>query len=456
MIVAVSLAFLAARPARLAAQRPWGAQDEDQSAYALGSFALNVIFVESNGSIDPNQENWTAGQLTELHSEIEQAAAFWEGLTASYHPNAQLDITVNYVNGGVPLETGYEPITRNGFSSSPLWINQVMGAMGYGNSDSNINIRNFNNDLRDSLDTHWATTLYVVNDTVDSDNKFPDGHFAFTLYGGPYVMTTYDNNGWGISRYDRVLSHELGHVFFALDEYYASGALNNQRSGYLNGINGNAERNSAGTMVTPPQPNALMLDTTLDPSAFTSVQVGHLDTDDDGIPDILDTIPLLSGNTAASDADAGIFAFSGYGVVNPSENNNPKAWAESGFDITINTIDSASYNLDGRGWIDFPAGDGSYGYGVELLELELSGLAAGLHNIDLRVTNSVGNHSDVQSFELFVTPEPGTMGVFCLGAFACLRRGRRKRRTDQQPTLLREAMFRYEVQTASKKRPTTK
>ena len=99
--------------------------------------------------------------------------------------------------------------------------------------------------------------------------------------------------------------------------------------------------------------------------------------------------------------------------------------------MTINTIDGASYNLDGLGWIDFPSVDDDYGYYVELLELELSGLDVGLHTIDVRIVNSVGNYSDVQSFELFVTPEPGTLGILCLGAFACLRHGRKGRQAHQ-------------------------
>ena len=431
MIVVAFLGSLAACPGRLAAQRPLNAGGQDQSTYALGSFALNVIFVESNGSVDPNQEDWTASQLDNLHEKIEEAAAFWEGLTSSYHPNAQLDITVNYVNGGVPLETGYEPITRRGVSQGSLWINQVMHTLGFNSSNALVNTMNFNNAQRDSLGTNWATTLYVVNDAVDDDNKFSGGYFAFAYVGGPYAVTTYDNDGWGIDRYERVLSHELGHIFFALDEYYDSKARNNYRSGYLNGINGNAERDAAGSRVTPPQPNALMLNTFLDPSTFTSVQVGHLDTDGDTIPDILDTTPFIVGSTAASDAGAGIFSFSGQGSVSPLENNNSPGPTESGSDKTINTIDWASYNLDGRGWEDIPAADGSYGGYVEPLELELSGLDLGLHTIDLRITNSVSNHSDIQSFELFVTPEPGMLGILCLGAFACLRRGRKGRRSNR-------------------------
>jgi hypothetical protein len=416
-------------PNRISAQRPFGAHDKDQSAYALGSFALSVIFVESDGSLDSNQEDWTAGQLTNLHVEIEQAVSFWEGLTSSYHPNAQLDITVDYVNGGVPLDTRYEPITRNGLSSSSFWMNDVMNSLGYSDTNSNVNTRAFNNDQRASLDTHWAATLYVVNDTVDSDNAFSDGYFAFSLYGGPYVVTTYSNGGWGNSRYDRVLSHELGHIFFALDEYYASNARNTARSGYLNGINGNAERNAQGAKIPAPQPNALMLNTVLDPSTFTSVQVGHLDTDGDSIPDILDTIPYIVATQADGDADAGTFSFTGTGHVRPMDNNNPKVWAESGAKMTINTLGPASYNLDGQGWIDLPPADGSYGGYAELIELELSGLDVGLHTIDLRITNSMGNHSDLKSYELFVTPEPGSLGMVCFGVLAVLRRGRKRRRS---------------------------
>jgi len=428
VLFAICSVLLVSCSASLHAELPYGAIAVDQSAYALGDFALNVVFVESNGSIDANQEDWTAGQLATMRTEIETATAFWEGLTSSYHPNAQLDVTVNYVNSGVPLTTGYEPITRSGFNNSSLWINQVMATMGYSGTNAKLNTRDFNNDQREALGTHWAATLYVVNDTVDSDGKFTDGQFAFSFHGGPYIVTTYSNNGWGVSRYHRVLAHELGHVFFALDEYQASGVRNNARSGYLNGINGNAELNAAGQAITPPQPNALMLNTTLDLSSFTSVQVGHLDTDGDSIPDILDTSPRILGQELGSDADAGIFGFWGLASVAPLDNNNPKAWAESGADMTINTLESGQYNLDGQGWIEFLPADGSFGGHEETLELELTGLAPGLHTIDIRVTNSVGNHSALQSFELAVTPEPGTLGVLCAGVLICLRRGRKRRK----------------------------
>src|SRR5690606_9306566 len=79
---------------------PYGAQPEDQSAFALGSITWNVIYVESDGSIDANQENWTAGQLAVMQSEVLQAADYWESLTADFHPSARLSVNVNFVNDG--------------------------------------------------------------------------------------------------------------------------------------------------------------------------------------------------------------------------------------------------------------------------------------------------------------------------------------------------------------------
>ena len=434
MVLAIFLISLAICPNRLAAQRPFGATDVDQSSFALGSFALNVVFLESNGARDPNQEDWTAAQLTNMHHEIDQAASYWENQTASYHPNARLDITINYVNNGVPLETKYEPINNSGGNTSNYWINEVMGSLGYTNTSAKANTQAFNNDQRDALETHWAATVYVVNDTVDEDNKFTDKHFAFSFHGGPYIVTTYDNNGWLNVRYGGVLAHEMGHVFFALDEYYASGERNTNMSGYLGGINGNAERSVTGAKVTPPQPNALMLNITgsnindnYPLSEFSRVQVGHRDSDNDTIPDILDTFPELSDIVISSDASVGMFSLSATGSVNPLQNLNPKVWADSGSDITINTIASGEYNLDGLGWVDFNASDGAYGDYIESLGFELVALSYGHHIIDVRITNSVGNYSDIESYELFVTPEPGTLGMVCLGLLAWVRRGRRSR-----------------------------
>ena len=61
---------------------PFGAALQDQSAFALGSHTLNVVFVESDGTIDVDTENWSATQIGAVQSEVTQATEYWESQTA--------------------------------------------------------------------------------------------------------------------------------------------------------------------------------------------------------------------------------------------------------------------------------------------------------------------------------------------------------------------------------------
>ncbi|MEX2188419.1 MAG: hypothetical protein WD875_16545 [Pirellulales bacterium] len=416
----------------------YGAKSIDTSAFALGRARLNVIFLESDGSIDVNQETWSPSQLNAVRGEVAEATTFWEGLTANYHPNARLQFDVNYVNDGVPLATGYEPIRRASTQDS-FWISDVMGDLGYGGGSHFDNVREFDNDQRLAGDTHWATTLFVVNDAVDADKRFSNGQFAYGYIGGPYMVLTYSNYNWGIDRFNRVLSHELAHSFFALDEYADAGNRNNERSGYLNGVNGNAQLNAQGQSVSPPQPNALMLNNTLDPSNFTDVQVGHRDTDGDSIPDILDTFPLLTGGQFGSDPLSGLFGFVGSTMVTtlPNLNTNQLGFSSSGAEMTINWIAAAQYRIDDGAWIDFAAADGAYDDHIEPLMFTIASLAAGDYLIDVRSLNSVDNPSVPLRFafhsQAVPVPEPGSAvlawtavltAVFPLSRFVRDRHGR--------------------------------
>ena len=412
--VFIAVLLLSAIPSRVRGVLPSGATSIDQSAFALGSMSLNVIFVESDGTIDANQEDWSAAQVSKIQQEISQSVAFWEGLTSGNHPNAQLSIDVNYVNSGVPLTTNYEPITRS-TTEEHLWINQVMSGLGYNGTGvfgKFSNVRNYNNDQRDNSDTHWATTMFVVNDLIDANNRFANGGFAYAYLGGPFMVLTYGNNGWGADRFHRVAAHELGHAFFALDEHFASNSRQFDLSGYLNYPNLNAERDSNGNRITPPQPNSLMLNNVLEPSVSTSYQVGHRDLDDDTIPEILDTFPILTGDDIGSESELGRFVFNGLAEVNPLTNRNDAAFAfsNSRADMSINWIDSAWYNLDEQGWQPVPAIDGSYDLDSEAVGFALDDLNFGIHNIDVKVFNSVENPSEILSFTFDSTvPEPAAI-----------------------------------------------
>jgi hypothetical protein len=420
-----------------AVRLPRNATFRDQSAYAMGKMSWNVIFLESNGAIDVNQENWTTAELNKIKNEINQSKTYWEGLTAGFVPGARLSIDIHYENGGVPMATPYEPITRSSTQES-LWVNGAMNALGYTSSNQFTNVLRYNQDRRIADGNHWATTIFVVDDTVDSDNRFSNMAFAYAYFNGPFIMVTQGNDGWTDNNFNLVLSHEMGHIFGALDEYQQSNVRNSQRGGYLNGETLNASLDSSGSPVTPPQPNALMLNngsfsTSVSylPHPSASVNFGHRDTDSDGIPDILDTPAFLTGNADASDSGAGNFVFNGDIFVDDYPNANPLNFGISNTQarMTINTIVAMEYSLDGGAPVLFDAVDGDYDDYAETLGFSLFGLPQGMHTIEIAGIDSVGNFANVLNFNFMSTfiavPEPSALAltlVAVVGAIITQRR----------------------------------
>ncbi|MCA9231046.1 MAG: PEP-CTERM sorting domain-containing protein [Planctomycetales bacterium] len=404
---------------------PRNAQVMDQSAYAMGSMTWNVIFVQNNGSV-AGAETWSPSEISSLQTEITQAKSYWEGLTSGFHPGAQLSININYVNGASPMTTSLDPTA----SQSEGWVNHVMAPLGYTSTDRFTNVRNFNQAQRVAANTHWSTTIFALDNTDNYKSSY-----AYAYFGGPFTILTRDPAGWQPQNFNMVLAHEMGHIFNALDEYQASGVRNTQRGGYLNGLTLNAELDGAGNPVVPPQPNALMLNNgnfvtgiPYAPHPSASVNFGHRDTDNDTIPDILDTFPTLTGNDSSSNAATGNFVFSGSISVNDYNNSNPLnvGFSNSQSDMTINTIASMSYTLDGGLPVPFPAVDGTYDDYTELLSFTIPSLSAGNHTIDVIGTNSVGNSSNLLQFSFTSTvPEPSTLLLAVVGLASLLRCQRR-------------------------------
>jgi len=410
---------------------PRGAQTIDQSAFALGSMQWNVILVENDGTVG-GAETWSAAEIADIQTEVIQAKTYWEGLTAAFHPNARLSINVNFENGGNALSTPVDPTANR----SESWVNDVMGSLNYNSGSRYTNVRNYNQAERVAAGTHWATTIFAIDNTDQGLDSY-----AYAYLGGPYTILTRNPAGWQPQNFSFVLAHEMGHIFNAWDEYPQSGARNTWTGGYLNGVNGNASLDGSGDPVTPPQPNALMLNNgnfgsgvAHPPSPFSSVVFGHRDTDLDNIPDILDTFPTLTGSDAGSNPVAGDFVFSGSISVNDIANLNPNeiGFSNSQNDMTINTIGSAYYVLDAGTPVAFTPGDGIHDDYTEALGFSLLGLSGGAHTIDVYGLNSVDNQSNVLNFN-FVSgpivpiPEPSTLLLALFGALGLLGYGQRRR-----------------------------
>nr|MDT0667793.1 hypothetical protein [Micromonospora sp. DSM 115978] len=87
--------------------------------------------------------------------------------------------------------------------------------------------------LRARLATSWAYCAFFT--------KYPLRYFAYAAIGGPRLVMSYDNDGWGPDNIDRVFAHESGHIFGAPDEYASSGCGCGGNWGRFGVPNGNCD-----------------------------------------------------------------------------------------------------------------------------------------------------------------------------------------------------------------------
>lgn len=196
------------------------------SDYFSGSVAVGIIMPESDGTIRPSTEDWTGLETSKALAETIAALDWW----IQTEPDAGLQ----FVHESQVIETGYEPINQtvgpNGEES--LWVMEIMRKLGYtGPGPFNV-VRDYINDLRTRLGTRWSFAVFLVDSSHDTDNRFPNGgYFAYAYLGGPYIVATTGNDGWGEDLLDMTLAHEFGHIFLALDEYASSGCTCDQVGG---------------------------------------------------------------------------------------------------------------------------------------------------------------------------------------------------------------------------------
>ncbi|HVP57701.1 MAG TPA: T9SS type A sorting domain-containing protein [bacterium] len=361
--------------------RPPGSKYYDVSEYMLGTAAIGVILPESNGTIDPNSEDWTQAQMDQVTSEIVSglnwlvSKADWRTLTF-------------YTSFNYQVPTGYEPITHAS-SEEALWDNQCFNAMGYGSAYPGYP---YVNALRDSMGTDWGTVVFVINDINDGDGMFTDGRFGYTMLGGPKTVMTYKDDGWGIANMDAVLAHELEHDFYALDEYQDAGTPCTATSGYLNIENQNSEYpNGPGGCLTNVR-YCIMRSMPLSVAricTYTKGQIGWNDTDNDSIPDILDTCPETTLNPYAPDPDTTQTpTYSGTATVTKLHNLNPNGKHN---DITLNYIAKVEWRVDGGPWADAIPTDGAWGGASENYHFTSTPLDNGVHIFEARAYHTYGN-----------------------------------------------------------------
>jgi hypothetical protein len=268
-----------------------GPSEQQNAMFMVGKISVSIIFLESNGSIDVQTENWSnvdparpgvTNRMADYVSRIQSGLNWFK----SQNPNTRISWTTH----SRIVETSYEPITKS-YKDEELWMNEIINSLGYSGFGK------YNNDLRIADGTHWALTILVVDSLNDPDGMFI-GNIA-GYYAGDYIVLTYDNDGWGVTKTDGASAHEIAHTFGAEDEYYpvcyCGGAIGFLKTPNNNCVSGCPEGNCMGG-----EPycngcdqcyvsNCLMENLNLCLTTSTKQQMGWRDLDNDGIIDSIDT-----------------------------------------------------------------------------------------------------------------------------------------------------------------------
>ena len=345
-----TLAIESLESRRVMATLPYGAEFDDTGEFLLGRVAVTPVFLESNGRIDPNTENWTAAQVTQVLTNIQTGLNWWSQLLATKRSVHTLDFIIDTTYTSKITPSPYEPISRKS-NDHTLWISKFLSDEGFsGGASLNDNVRAFNNVQREKLDTDWSFTIFVANSQNDGDGSFAPGGFftrAFAFAGGLFQVVP-------STRPASTYTHETGHMFWARDEYTGGGNYN-QRRGYYNAQNTNAiDLNptqdfqqelsimSAGSTLTTAFGTFVTADATL-------AQLGWKDSDQDGIFDVLD-VPLLLEGTGRFNAATNSYRFMGRSTVQTLANRNTSGTQN---DITLNKVGRIEYRINNGSWTTY-------------------------------------------------------------------------------------------------------
>ncbi|HMZ05466.1 MAG TPA: hypothetical protein PLA15_13040 [bacterium] len=239
------------------------------SEYMMGSVAVGVVFVESDGSLEKSTENWDDYSKEDMIFQIRKGLDWW-----AQQGGYRASLTWNYEFKDVT--TKYEPITH-AYNDDENWVSDAAGKLGYGTGDGRMLCYEYANDLRHRYKTDWAFIVFAVAADNDDDGNWKNSEaVAWANLGGPLLVINNRCDGWGPERAWEVMAHETGHIFNALDEY-PGGSRGNSRTGLLNVINGNA---ADGGIINEECIMKAHGDRACD---FTRGQIGWIDENRDGV-----------------------------------------------------------------------------------------------------------------------------------------------------------------------------
>jgi hypothetical protein len=334
----------------LMASLPFGAAPDDTGEFMLGRVAVTPVFVESSGTLDPSTEDWTPAHKQEVIQKIESGLDWWRQLLATKSNKHTLEFVIDRTFADAPFVSQYEPINRRS-NDYALFVNEFLVDRGFNqNPLLESNMRAFNHAQRLKLQTDWSFTIFVVNSMNDGEGTFATGGSfsrAFSFAGGLFEIVP-------STRPVSTFTHETGHMFWARDEYIGGGNFY-QRRGYYNAQNTNAidlNPNASFQQADSIMSEGAALDRAfaqLVSPASTLAQIGWVDSDNDGIFDVLD-VPFDLQGSGRLDIQRNEYLFRGNARVQTLPNLNSSGLQS---DITLNRIQRIEYRINNGNWVTF-------------------------------------------------------------------------------------------------------
>lgn len=389
------------------------------SEFMLGHVAIGVIMPESDGI---GTHDWTDSEEEAVVEEVLSAMDFW----AKYAPGNELFFTYE-INYRVPVKI--EPLERGGWTIEDKWAGMSLTQLGFEGKNHIGQSYQYIEALRSRYHSDWGFLMFILH---GHENQSLGSMLAYSYLGGPFNVNVSSNGNLGTENLDRVIAHETGHTFYTLDEYETSPHDCAARCGYLDVENANKYMGGAACKINIPcimrGADASMGIDDLPPCLYTRGQVGWWDTDEDGIPDVLDTEPevgslefdleesgaVVEGDTLYST----VAAFKG--TVSSSPLANMNTFSEvSPRDVTIEPVE-AQCRLDGGDWTPCDPEDGRFDDPQEAFTFATGELAPWTwHTVEVRAVTAHGNVTpagDVASMTFFALPTQGGRAVVSLAS----------------------------------------
>jgi hypothetical protein len=363
----------------------YGTRWEDLSEFLVGRVGVGVLFPESDGSLDPNLYDWTPALRDSVVRSAVRGYAAWSAFAAARGIPLSFHLEIH-----PSIPTRYEPILHP-VSQEEVWIEEMLRTLVGYRGDPFAMAQEVANGVRGRLATQWACLVIAVQNDSSSTGTFPDGLISHARLGGPWFVTPVNNLRSTAATLDFYMQHELAHAFWALDEFPANNAWWSctLTTGYFDRPNWNSDIPFPG--YCEPHVDCFMRGNF--PNALcrrTADQVGWVDSDVTGVIDFYETRPAVVPDSARYRVVAGLpLDLRGRAGETALPNRNPYRFY-AGDSISVATLDSILYRVDGGPWISVPPRDGLFDEGGEEFDVTIAPLAVGPHVIEWQARNTNG------------------------------------------------------------------